>query len=149
MSQGWCLLQDMQPFPWLYLYSISWQNKWNPLKWMTWAKKSIKILSSRWPNYQTNQDYAVPAHLDPRFKDFAFTDEDAKAKAGNEIISLLVHNHKGRNRPLIHQRLQTQVMLTHLQSQLIWLPVHQTVGPSLIGWWLKKQKKKLTEMNSL
>ena len=60
------------------------------------GKEVCKNISSRWPNYQTNQDYAVPAYLDPRFKDFAFTDEHAKAKAGNEIISLLVHNHNDK-----------------------------------------------------
>ena len=45
------------------------------------GKEVCKNINERWPDYESNLDLAIPALLDPRFKEYAFTDDEARETA--------------------------------------------------------------------
>lgn len=45
------------------------------------GKQTCANINKRWPNYESNLDLAIPALLDPRFNEFAFTNNEAKESA--------------------------------------------------------------------
>lgn len=56
------------------------------------GEKICNNIKQRWPDYQNNLDFAIPAFLDPRFKEYAFTDEKAKDSAVEAVVDLMYKN---------------------------------------------------------
>lgn len=52
-------------------------------------------IKERWPDYESNLDLAVPALLDPRFKEYAFTNDEAKESAVQAVVDLMCDNSVG------------------------------------------------------
>ncbi|CAB3983865.1 zinc finger BED domain-containing 4-like [Paramuricea clavata] len=52
-------------------------------------------IKERWPDYESNLDLAIPALLNPRFKEYAFTNDEAKESAVQAVIDLMYGNSVG------------------------------------------------------
>lgn len=56
------------------------------------GRKVCGNINERWPDYESNLDLAIPALLDPRFKEYAFSNDGAKESAVQETVDLMCHN---------------------------------------------------------
>ena len=56
------------------------------------GRKICGNINERWPDYESNLDLAIPALLDPRFKEYAFSNDGAKESAVQETVDLMYHN---------------------------------------------------------
>ena len=53
------------------------------------AKEILKNIKNRWPDYETNELFSVATYLDPRFGQYAFTNETAKEVAKAKILTCM------------------------------------------------------------
>ena len=67
------------------------------MKWITldFGEQICKNIKERWPDYESNLDLAIPALLDPRFKESAFTNDEAKESAVQAVVDLMYDNSVG------------------------------------------------------
>ena len=56
------------------------------------GKHNCENIKERWPDYESNLDLAIPALLDPRFKEYAFIDDEAKELAIRATVGMICDN---------------------------------------------------------
>ena len=65
------------------------------------GKQVCENMNERWPNYESSLDLAIPALLDPRFKEFSFTNDEAEESAVQATVDMMHDNRVNSVEPVL------------------------------------------------